>query len=328
MKIIDRIKKRIKMTHNNFVNDSKFSITFAVVRLIDDLSWRIGWKKIAEKFHKKKDILINEYLCNSFDSIIEEYKEKNDEWIVKNSAPIWVCWWDGEDAAPSLVKQCINSIRKNSGTHSVVFVDKNNYTDYIEIPGYMMEKIKSKKMSLAALSDYIRASLIYKYGGLWLDSTIYCSETVNSDWFSMPIFTCRRQEVDCRYISKMRWTTFCIGGFQGNVFFGFFKKAFEEYWSKHDTIIDYLLVDYVINIAYENIPAVKEMFLKIPYNNIHIDDLQAAMNEALPGASFDNIIKEDTVLYKLSWRETYFEKTADGQESVYGYFLNMKIDEK
>ena len=60
-------------------------------------------------------------------------------------------------------------------------------------------------------------------------------------------------------------------------------------------------------------------------NNIHRDDLQAAFNAKLPADQFDNIIKDDTVLYKLSWRETYSLSTAEGRKSIYAHFLEMDI---
>jgi hypothetical protein len=47
------------------------------------------------------------------------------------------------------------------------------------------------------------------------------------------------------------------------------------------------------------------------------------MNAAVPITQMDQIIKADTVLYKLSWRETYQEKTSDGRPSIYAGFLEM-----
>jgi hypothetical protein len=45
------------------------------------------------------------------------------------------------------------------------------------------------------------------------------------------------------------------------------------------------------------------------------------MNAALPAAEFDCVLQPDTVLYKLSWRESYAEKTADGKDSVFSFFI-------
>ena len=97
----------------------------------------------------------------------------------------------------------------------------------------------------------------------------------------------------------------------------------EEYWKHQDRAIDYLFFDHIILPAYENLPAVRELLDSIPDNNIHRDDLQAAMNAALPAEDFESVLQPDTALYKLSWREVYSETTADGQDSIYHRFIHL-----
>ena len=104
-----------------------------------------------------------------------------------------------------------------------------------------------------------------------------------------------------------------------------FKDLFEEYWKKETSSIDYLLVDYFIAIMYEHITTVNTNLTAVPPNNHRRDDLQAAMNAALPAEKFYDIVREDTVFYKLSWRETYSKYTVENTESVYGYFLRIDM---
>ena len=47
------------------------------------------------------------------------------------------------------------------------------------------------------------------------------------------------------------------------------------------------------------------------------------MNNALPATEFNSIIKDDTILYKLSWRETYKEINSEGKDTVYKHFLSL-----
>ena len=126
----------------------------------------------------------------------------------------------------------IKSIRKQTGSHPVHVIDQNSYSVYIDIPDYMMHKVKNGQMGIAHLSDYIRVSLLEKYGGLWLDSTIFCASSLPESYFELPFFTCKSNPTSCGYLSQMRWTTFVLGGWRGNVFYRFIKEAFEEYWSQ------------------------------------------------------------------------------------------------
>ena len=176
-------------------------------------------------------------------------------------------------------------------------------------------------MCVANFSDYLRFSLLARYGGLWLDATIFCSQKLPEEFFRMPVFTCRGRTGSGQYFSDYQWTAFCFGGHQGNVMFRFLQAAFDAYWKRHPVSIDYLLVDYLIKLVQNQNEKVGALMGAVPENNLCRDDLQAAMNAALPATEISKIIQQDTVLYKLSWREKYETLTPNGEESVYGVFL-------
>lgn len=323
--LASKIKRRVSLLTNNFKSDCHFSILYALLRVIDELGGRFHLNKISNMAHAKKDKWILNYLERKLGDLIQKYKNTGDVGVFEENAPVWVCWWTGVETAPDLVKQCIKSIRKQAGSHPVHIIDKNSYSVYINIPDYMMSKVKNGQMGIAHLSDYIRVSLLEKYGGLWLDSTIFCASSLPESYFNLPFFTCKSNPTACGYLSQMRWTTFVLGGWKGNVCYRFIKEAFEEYWSQEQAAIDYLFFDYLIELARCEIPAISALLENVPNNNLHRDDLQAAMNQAIASENFERIIKSDTVLYKLSWRETYRLRTLDGSESIYQYFLDYRF---
>lgn len=323
--IFTKIKNRVSMTVSAYRQDASFSHTLAAYRMVDDLAWRLGAKKIASYFHEKKDRWIQDYLEEKLASCIEKYADRCDSGEQVENAPVWVCWWTGEESAPPLVKQCIKSIRANAGNHPVHLICEENASQYLDIPVHILDRVRTKDMCLAHLSDYIRFSLLEKYGGLWLDATIFCNEEIPEGSFDIPVFTCKSETVQSRYISDYRWTTFCFGGRKNNGLFCFLKEALSEYWKENNLALDYLFLDYLIDIGYRRIPAVKQWLDDVPVNNIHRDELQAAMNAALPAEMFGQIVKEDTCFYKLSWRERYQERTASGMVSVYGFFLEIVL---
>lgn len=320
-----RIWKRVKSTFRAFRTDCDFSLYFAILRILDELGGRVGLKKIAVLAHTRKDRWIMEYLKHDLVSLIEKYRNFEDLGSHEENAPIWVCWWTGLDRAPELVKRCVESTYRNSGNHPVYLISEETYSKYLEIPTFMLEKVKAGKMGLAHLADYIRVKLLADYGGLWLDATIFSSGSIPDMCFDLPVFTCKGPVRKSTYISNYRWVTFCLGGWKGNVFYRALSEAFEVYWRKNDYAIDYLFFDHIILSLYEQVPVIHKLLDEIPDNNIHRDDLQAAMNEALPAEDFDKVIQDDTILYKLSWRETYSEFTESNLDSIYRYFLNKTI---
>lgn len=322
--IIKRITKRLKYTYNTFINDLPFSHKLAFYRLVDDLAHRIGLNNLAQKAHSKKEKAISDYLKKYLRDIIDLTNNTKSNGCYSENAPIWVCWWTGEEDAPQIVKKCIQSIRLNSNGHKVLLINKSNFCDYLDIPDYILEKVNSQKMCIANFSDYLRFSLLEKYGGLWLDATIYVSDTISDSYFTTPYFTCKSEvDYECRYISRLRWTAFVQGGFIKSPLFTFMKRSLEKYWSEHNSAIDYLLVDYLIELAYVNCPKIKDLIDNVPLNNLHRDDLQSAMNNAMPAEIFNEIIQNDTLLYKLSWREEYKTRTNENKETIYSFFLNF-----
>lgn len=320
-----RIKKRILLTISAFRADYCFSLKLAVYRMLDNLCWRFGFKKIAEYFHQKKDAWIIDYLQLELQDVIEEFKKDAFLGHPQENAPIWVCWWTGEETAPDLVKQCIKSIRINAGVHPVYLIDKNNYMQYLNIPEYILEKVSSKQMGLAHLADYIRVSLLALRGGLWLDATIFCAAQIPESCFDDPFFTCRSVEQPSYYLSKMRWVTFILGGWKENLLYRYLQRAFEQYWKNQPTAIDYLMFDAMIELAHREIPEIRKMINAVPENNLRRDDLQAAMNRAADAEEWNSIVQPDTVFYKLSWRESYAEATSEGKESIFGHFIRKEI---
>lgn len=323
--ILYKISHKLKDIRSSYVQDKKFSKKLARYRCLLNLFSSVRLKKLAQKYRKKYDNFLINYFETKLAPLINKYKNDVDLGVSNTEAPIWVCWWTGVETAPDLVKQCIKSIYSASGAHKVYMITEKNYRDYVEIPEYMLEKVKNGTMKLAHLADYIRLSLLESYGGLWLDATIFCSRFIPDEYFKQPFFTCKSDWRECGYISYMQWVTFILGGWKGNVFFRFIKEAFEYYWRKENFAIDYLMFDYIIYVGYRNIPAIYNCIEQNNINNLNRDELQAAMNEALPAESFDSVIKEDTVLYKLSWREKYSLTTVDGEKSVYSHFLDIDL---
>lgn len=324
-KLSQRIARRIKSTASSFSADCRFSPKLALLRACNELGGRVGLRTFSASAGDKKNEWIQDYLKNCLADVLQQFFQDSDLGQYSPDAPIWICWWTGEETAPPLVKQCIRSIRKNAGNHPVHLITQDNYSGYLEIPDYILEKVHLKTMGFAHLADYIRVKLLCNRGGLWLDATIFCSQGIPNMCFDLPVFTMKGPIQKCGYVSDMRWVTFCLGGWKNNVFYRFLTNAFEEYWRCNDHAVDYLFFDHIILLAYQHLPHIKSLLNAVPENNLHRDDLQAAMNAALPASMFVSVLHPDTSLYKLSWRETYREQDEQGNQTVFSHFLNMEL---
>ena len=75
---------------------------------------------------------LTDYLINDNQELINKYQHTETNQIpIGETAPIWVCWWQGEEQMPELVKQCYKLLKRYSGRHPVKLLTKDNYQKYI-----------------------------------------------------------------------------------------------------------------------------------------------------------------------------------------------------
>lgn len=87
---------------------------------------------------------------------------------------VWVSWLQGWEKAPVLVRKCMESTKRQAKGKKFVFLTWENIRDYVEIPDYVMEKFSAGVIRPAFFSDILRLLLLEKYGGLWVDATVFC----------------------------------------------------------------------------------------------------------------------------------------------------------
>jgi len=91
--------------------------------------------------------------------------------------PIWLFWNTGLEQAPEIVRTCYQSVKKYAG-RQVVLLTENNVQNYINMPDYLNEKLKSGVLPLAIYTDLMRVALLEHYGGTWMDATILLTDEI------------------------------------------------------------------------------------------------------------------------------------------------------
>lgn len=276
--------------------------------------FKLNSKRVSEKMHT---VILN-WLNNSFKGFISNYNINHDS-NNTNFIPrqIWICWWDGTEAMPPLVKACYNSVILHSGEFTVTLITKFNYQEYISLPDYIIKKFNQKKIAIAHLSDIIRMALLSKYGGLWLDATILVTKTIS---ISNSLFFTVKREYGSENVAGRRWTGNCIGGAPNLFLFRFLLDFFYEYWKKQNKQITYLLIDYSIALAYNIFSEVRNIIDGILPNNTDYMRLCYYLDDEY-NSQFFNEIHTDTFFHKLSWKESHHSFTLDNKITFYGHIL-------
>lgn len=272
-----------------------------------------------------KDKIKLAWLKENFGYIIDKYKNfepDKSELKALTPAPVWVLWLQGEDAMPEIIKACYESIKANCANHPVKLITQENLKDYIKLPEHIFKRLEDKKMTLTHFSNFCRMYLLYTYGGLWLDATIFITSEIPDEYFTMPYFTVRRKlNLKSRNIAQERWTGFLQQAHAGNVLCKAVLDLLIEYWRVKDVLIDYELFDYFIYLAYENIPACKAMIDNLNLNNPDLYALAKLLNSEFNQDKFDDITSR-TQFFKLTHKQK-FNKLINDNKTFYAHILEM-----
>lgn len=232
----------------------------------------LSFKSLAKKYHKyaveiKKDIDVN------YDNLPHENPDK-----------IFVCWLQGMENAPDIVKICYNSLKANNADKDVIVITEDNYAEYVEFPQFILEKYKKGCFSKTHFSDLLRLELLIKYGGCWVDSTAFFTDSIpdyilNQDLFMFQDFS----EHTLKTTSISSWF---IKSCSNNSLLILERALLYRYWKKHNKLKNYFLfhkifTSIVVKIYYDEWkktimlsnkpPKVLDCYLFEPYNKEQYD---------------------------------------------------------
>lgn len=300
-------------------------------RVGHDISWSLNFHTLFAflflirpsrfSYHQalKKHEAVLSYLKKEMAPVIDEYRNVKEVDSVLPSAEdriIWTLWWQGEENAPPLVKACINSMKENANGAKVIVVTKHNCRQLVDVPDYIFQKQEKGYICFAVLSDIIRFHLLEKYGGLWLDSTIFVSKPIPEDYFHYTFYSqhTHPEKMTC-WVQNNAYHIFVVGSRPGAKLVSFTKRMFLEYWKTHDTAVDYLCTDYFFYIAMQEYPEIKAEIDALPWSSERLYDLVHMLSKPYDENTFINL-RDECIFSKLDWHRKY-RLTASGKPTFY-----------
>ena len=241
---------------------------------------------------------------------------------------VWSMWWQGEAQADKLFRMCIDSARRH--THQpVITLDKDNYRQYFELPDYILRKHAEGKIALQHICDLMVVSILAAEGGFFTGATVWWSQDATEELLRAPFWTCRAVSESRVNMSRSRWVGYVMGGRREFPLFAFARDCLHEYWQNCDKAVDYLMLDYIFELAYQNIPCVRAAIDALPpQNNMLRNELIYHLSDSYDPERFKRYTQGDTFLYKLSWKfGNKAEKTLDGKSTNYGHMLEECSEE-
>lgn len=258
-------------------------------------------------------------------SLIDKYRMKPMEEETLNceiSDYVWVCWWQGENDMSPIVRKCYNQIKELNTNKQVILITEENVNKYVTFPSFIIEKYHKGIITKTHLSDILRAELLCKYGGVWMDITLITWTRIPDSFFEFPFYTGHfaYDKYDFN-ISRNRWTSFfLVARSPNNVLFQYLTDFWRLYWRQKDCLIEYLLVDYAIDFGYKYISSIRKEIDLVPINGCGNNVWQ--LLKILPNQFKDEVIekiKKENWMQKLSYRgeNKIQEKSNSPENSIY-----------
>ena len=296
--------------------NKKNDISFLIAKILRKLKL----KKLSVFFNDKRHSIIEEELNEICNEIIKMIHNCSDVIGEDSNDKVWVFWWQGVEQMPELVRCCYYSLKTQLKDKKVILITKNNIKEYCTFPEYIFQKYESGQITLTHLSDILRFDLLSHYGGLYTDATVFWTGNISAIKYSN-LYTCGGYSDEYYFnVSKGRWTGFLIGGCRENPLFRFMYNFFLEYWKQSDELIDYFLIDYALNYAYQNnIGSFKDYVDNVaPSNNPNLFKLMDVRNKRCSRKGREELMAT-TYAFKLSYKKKF-----DTKENTYARQIVFK----
>ncbi len=303
------------------------AITEEYVKLID-LADLINVEKrvhlIFQQTRLKLMPILNLYTSATIKGSLAENFHCNDDFDGK--IPIWICWWQGEKKMPDLIRICFESVKRNLPDQNVVLrlITLENCMDYVTFTETIIRKFNEGKITYSQLSDILRAELLFRYGGMWINASYYAAVPIPPYIFEQTAFTLKLTETAaCSDLTQGKWTRDLWYTVKGKKLFQFLMESLWYYWETEDSVLDPDFIDYIIAVAMDNFSDVKTELTECGFSSENAFLLHNMMNRKYTKERAEQIHKEFT-FYKLNWKADYREENLIGEQTMYGYLLKHK----
>lgn len=237
------------------------------------------------------------------------------------SNKVWVCWFQGMENAPELVKKCYQSLQENLTSKEIILITSENLEDYVQFPEFIMEKWKNGQITNTHMTDLLRLELLIKYGGMWVDATVLCTSKeheIPNYYFESDLFFFQTLKPGKDGHSHI-CSSWLINAKTNNKILMAVQNLCYEYWKRNTVMADYFLLHDFLAITLD--------FYKEDWNNIvpvdnstpHI--LLLRLFQQYDEEMFKSI-KEQTPFHKLSYKFSNEQLKASG--TYYNVIFTIK----
>ena len=270
----------------------------------------------------------------------------------------------GGNNLPFLVRTCLESWRIHNPAWEVRLLGHDELTRLVDLDGFD----RRADIALQALSDIVRVKLLQRYGGVWVDASLFCVKPLD-DWLpevmqdGFFVFSSRRKDrvmttwfiaaqAQCELLS--RWTNEICRYWHSNRFRrqGYWSRQilrklmslrkremvsnniwFSTWLMKGLRLYPYPVNMYLFERMLDHAPALRQRWFerKMLYDQ-PAEYLQNVLGMNAPGTkeSFAYLSEYHTPVHKLNWRQDlgYAEQGSNFDYLIQGFNAVSRVPRK
>ncbi|HET7445865.1 MAG TPA: capsular polysaccharide synthesis protein [Solirubrobacterales bacterium] len=234
---------------------------------------------------------------------------------------IWICWLQGWEQAPPIVKACLATWERRNPGWEVVRLDRGNVGAHLELDF----PLDGYPPNVAA--NFIRVLLLREHGGVWADGTLYCVAPLDS-WLD-PLVEPEGFFAFDRPAPDRMLANWFLAATPGQPLIDTFAESMREYWRERTEADRYFWFHQLWAEAYRDLPEFRRAWDGMPKRSANgphyfAPDYARRLARPLRPHLRQRLVAATDPVYKLSHRLPGFEP---GPDSVYEFLLSWAEQE-
>lgn len=259
---------------------------------------------------------ISRYLWRKYGSLIT--KPLDDPQNNEPTRIIWLCWLQGLEQAPEIVKKCVASVKRNMPNYEVRVLTAENIFDYVTLPEHIVRKYQKGTITFTHFSDILRTALLVQHGGIWLDATVLLTDAIPAQMTDAPLFFLQKSKTQTIPHFGSNWF---LVAFKGNAIMSRMLELLCAYWAKENKVRDYFIYHILLYLLLTHNEQGIEAQKRIPYiPNVDAHTLQFSLFEEYSEAQWKQTTSRSPI-HKLTWKFTHNEP-LEKRGTNYDYILH------
>lgn len=212
---------------------------------------------------------------------------------------IWLCWLQGREQAPDIVKKCIASVERYAPDYTVRLLTAETLLDYVSLPGHIITRYRDGRIPFAHFSDVLRTALLVQHGGIWLDATVLLTGKLPEYISRSPLFMYQVSVLQHLPHATSNWL---IAGQKGHPLLQRQLDLLCAYWRRERGLRDYFIFHIFFFLLVTRNPEAKALFAQMPYvANVDAHLMQSRFDWPYTERLWRGITANGGV-HKLSWK--------------------------